>query len=259
MYIAEERQADTTDAEALLTKVNEYLGDLIAAFTGTTLEPERYKDLRTDLLRNPIYAGLAPDFLKRNRDTSALWSFAKSIDGSWEPRRVFLREQFEPLLEYLEKGALQPKRRMPNSYDSSAWAGIDNPAQRVRAVKTLVPLAQSAIDALINHLEQPSHNGGPPLDEITEALNHLRKLHSKLGEILLAADEGTLTSSRGEGLMDEAARFAKRAAKSLKEDPLPYAFSATLLAIFTACGFPGLGGYISAVAMAIKKPSVKVL
>lgn len=145
------------------------------------------------------------------------------------------------------------QQRMPGPYDASAWTGVSEPVQRVRAVQSLVPVAQAAIETLISQLEAPRHNGGPPLDEIEVALGHLRQLHAALGKLLIMADEGTLSSSRGEGLMVEAARYGRRAAKALKNDPVPYALSATLLGLFTACGFPGLGGYLSGLAIAIKK------
>ncbi|MBO9696673.1 MAG: hypothetical protein J7499_10795 [Sphingopyxis sp.] len=245
--------ASDTQDEAY-ERISGYLGDLIGFFTGGSLDGDTYPAMRADLLRNPQYNGLAPTFLKRCRDTSALWSFAKSVDGSWEPRRQFLREQFEPLLDYLEGGAVTgAQQRMPGLYDASAWTGVSEPAQRARAVHALVPLAQAAIEALIAQLEAPGHNGGPPLDEIDAALEHLRKLHTSLGELLLVADEGGLFSSRGEGLMVEAARYGRRAAKALKNDPVPYALSATLLGLLTACGFPGIGGYLSGIAIALKK------
>lgn len=210
--------------------------------------------MRTDLLRNPAYNALAPNFLKSCRDTGALWTFAKSVDGSWEPRRSFLREQFEPLLDFLEGGALSgAQQRMPGSYDAAAWTGVSEPVQRVRAVQSLVPVAQAAIETLISQLEAPGHNGGPPLEEAEVALGHLRQLHAALGQLLTLADEGSLLTSRGEGLMVEAARYGRRAAKALKNDPVPYALSATLLGLFTACGFPGLGGYLSGIAIAMKK------
>lgn len=172
-------------------RVGGYLGDLIGFFTGGSIEGDAYAAMRTDLLRNPAYNGLAPKFLKRCRDTSALWSFAKSVDGSWEPRRSFLREQFEPLLDFLEGGAASDaQQRMPGPYDASAWTGVSEPVQRVRAVQSLVPVAQAAIETLISQLEAPGHNGGPPLDETEVALEHLRQLHAALGQLLIMADEG---------------------------------------------------------------------
>lgn len=166
-------------------RVNNYLGELIGFFTGSTISKEAYFAMRSDLLNNPLYSGLAPAFLKRCRDTGALWSYAKSVDASWEPRRVFLREQFEPLLDHLEGGALTGTQSMPGRYDASAWTGIVEPVQRIKAVQSLVPLAQAAIEALVAQLEAPRHNGGPPLDEVNTALGHLGHLHTALSKLLV--------------------------------------------------------------------------
>ena len=97
-------------------------------------------------------------------------------------------------------------------------------------------------------MEEPRHNGGPPLDEMAAAVENLRELHRVLGEMLIAADEGKLSKAFNEGLPVEAARYAKRAAKALRDDPMPYAVSATILAIMTACGMPDIGGYLTGVA-----------
>lgn len=243
------------ETETPFERVLRYQDDLIGFFTNSgPIGADDYAAMRKDLLNNPTYGGLAPKFLRRCRDTGALWSFAKSIDRSWEPRRVFLREQFEPLLDRLESGNIAPSLRMPGNYDASAWTGIQDPVHRVRAVQTLIPVAQAAVGCLIEHLEQPGHNGGPPLDEVETALTNLRQLHSALGELLTITDEGRLSSTFGDGLILEIARYARRSTKVLKRDPLPYALSGTLLALFTACGFPGLGGYLGGLALAMKRP-----
>jgi hypothetical protein len=91
------------------------------------------------------------------------------------------------------------------------------------------------------------------LDEIEFALERLRKLHASLG-VLLAAVDGDATKPIDPSLVGEIARYGKQAARALKNDPLPYALSATLLAVFTACGFPGLGGYLASMAVVITKP-----
>ena len=71
--------------------------------------------------------------------------------------------------------------------------------------------------------------------------------------MLTAADDGKLADVFNNGLPSEAARYAKRAAKALRDDPMPYAVSATILAIMTACGIPGIGGYLTGVALSMKK------
>ena len=243
-------------AGSLFERVLSYQEDLIGFFTNSgQISQEEYTAMRRDLITNPAYDGLAPKFLQRYRDTGSLWSFAKSVDGSWEPRRAFLRQEFEPLLDYLERGDTVPSRQMPGPYDASAWTGIPNGAQRLRAVQALIPVAQAAVGCLINHLDQPGHNGGPQLDEVSKALENLHALHGALGNLLVLADEGKLGTDTGEGLVTEIARYARRSASALKGDPLPYALSGTLLALFTVCGFPGLGGYLAGLAIAMKKPN----
>lgn len=102
-------------------------------------------------------------------------------------------------------------------------------------------------------LAAPGHNGGPPLDEVEEALGELRQLHAALGKLLSAADDGKLAEAYNDGLAVEAARYAKRAARVLRDDPVPYALAASVLALLTACGLPGIGGFLSSVAIHMKK------
>lgn len=245
----------STEAAVLFDEVLNFQGDLIDYFTGGKgLEEAQYQVMRRRLLEDPRYGGLAPSWLRRNRDLGALWSFAKSVDGRWEPRRQFLREQFEPLLDFLERGGRQSSPRMPGPYDANAWTGVQTTVQQVRAIQTLIPVAQAAVGSLIQHLDVPNHNGGPMLDEVEFALERLRKLHAALGTLLNAVEQGNLKDSIDTGLVAEIARYGRQAARSLKHDPLPYALSGTLLALFTACGFPGLGGYLGGIAIAIKKP-----
>ena len=85
-------------------------------------------------------------------------------------------------------------------------------------------------------------------------MEHLRKLHAALGNLLIAVEEGKLKDTIESGLVAEIAHYGRQTARALKHDPLPYALSGVLLAVFTACGFPGLGGYLGGIAIAIKKP-----
>ncbi|HZG08730.1 MAG TPA: hypothetical protein VEZ70_07120 [Allosphingosinicella sp.] len=242
-------------SQELFERVLGFQAELTDYFTGgKDLDEARYHDMRKELLEDPRYGDLAPKWLRRNRDLRSLWSFAKSVDGSWEPRRQFLREEFEPLLDFLERAGGEPSPRMPSAYDGSAWTGVQSTAQQVHAIKTLVPVAQAAIGTLIEHLEKPGHNGGPPLEEVSFALEHLHKLHAALGTLLSAVEKGELKENIESGLVAEIARYGRQSARALRDDPLPYALSGTLLALFTACGFPGLGGYLGGIAMAIRKP-----
>jgi hypothetical protein len=116
--------------QELFDKVLRFQDELIEYFTGgKNLDESYFRAMRKSLLEDARYGDLAPSWLRRTRDLGALWSFAKSVDGSWEPRRQFLREQFEPLLDFLERDGNEPSARMPGIYDSNAWTGVQSPVQ----------------------------------------------------------------------------------------------------------------------------------
>lgn len=220
---------------------------------GPELDHE-YKELRRILLDDHTYGDVVPTFVKRNRDLGSIWPAFKSFSPQWEPRRIEVRKQFEGALATAERLEFFGKPGdAAAGYDSLAWTGAIKGSDRVRAVQTLIPIAQNAVEHLLTALDVPSHNGGPPLDEISTAIECLRQLHRTLGEMLAAADEGKLLDAGNLGLPTEAARYAKRAARALRDDPMPYALSATILAIMTACGMPGIGGYLTGVALSMKK------
>jgi hypothetical protein len=206
------------------------------------------------LLADPTYTDVVPTFVRRHRDLGSLWPAIKSFSPQWEPRRVEVRKQFEPTLELAERAELFGiNDTNPQRYDSTAWTGASKPSDRVIAVKTLIPIALHAVDHLISSLEAPRHNGGPPLDGTNDAIENLRLLHRALSELLAAVDDGRLADTVNDGFATEAARYAKRAARALRDDPIPYAFSATILAVMSACGVTGIGGYLAGVAVNMKR------
>ncbi len=120
-------------------------------------------------------------------------------------------------------------------------------------MRILLPLASAGVESMIATLSEPNPNGAPVLDERVEALKHLRELHRTWGELLTAVDAGHFDDELGQSLLAQAARYAKRAARELRDDPMPYLSSALLLGIFEACGLPGIGGYLGGVALNVRK------
>jgi len=106
---------------------------------------------------------------------------------------------------------------------------------------------------MIAALSEPNANNAPILDERKEAIENLRSLNRTLTEYLAAVDAGHLDDDLGQGLAAEASRYAKKAARALRDDPMPYLSSALLLGIFSACGMPGIGGYLGGVALNLRK------
>lgn len=240
------------DLEALL-RLQDILLQAAEGARGPELDGE-YKELRRLLLADRNYSDVIPTFVRRYRDLGSLWPAIKSFSPQWEPRRVEVRSQFEAALTKAEKIEIFGRAgNNPLHYDSTAWTGAIAGSERVKAVKTLLPIAQNAVELLIIELETPNHNGGPQLDETMAAIEHLRNLHRLLGELLAMADSGKLGDAVNDDLQAQAAKYAKLAARALRDDPMPYAVSATILAIMTACGIPDIGGYLTGVALSLKK------
>lgn len=205
-------------------------------------DDQQYPNLRREMLRripNP------PVIASAHTTVDSFMAYIKGIDDRGERVRR-IRAHFEPLLDADEGEKVAVA-------DSSTWGAPQSRTARLKTVRTLLPLAQAAVESMITTLSEPNPNGAPILEERAEALTHLRELHRTLGELLGAVDAGRFDDDLGQGLLAESARYAKRAARSLRDDPMPYLASALLLGVFHACGLPGIGGYIGGVALNIKK------
>lgn len=229
--------------EALVERVQSIL---INAAEGrrSVSDDAQYDKLRRELPRRPFAVIGLPPFVSTHPTIDSFSAFIRGVaDRRERVKRV--REQFEPLFRAIEG--------IRDQTDASAWTGIQARATRLLVVRKALPVARAAIDTMIDSLSQPGPNGGPILDEHEEAIGHLRSLHRSLGELLEAAEAGHLDDDLGQGLVAEGARFAKRAARALSRDPMPYATSSLLLTILWACGFPTIGGYLGDVTLNIQK------
>ena len=211
---------------------------------------DEYRELRTNLLRHEEYNDIIPRAVRQNRDLGSFWAEFKSFSPQWEPRRQWIREQFGPLFDRAE---LLERTHELSPVKSGSWTGNESRSQRLRTVQSLLPLAQSAIEGLIDQLSNPGANGGPILDDRQDAIDQLKLLHKTLESLLESIETGRFDDELGGGLAADASRYAKRAARILKDDPLPYVAASLLLGIFSACGFPGIGGYLSGIALTIRK------
>ena len=237
------------DDLAVIVRLQDLLLQAVEGARDGNLDGE-YKAVRRALLESDQYKSLLPRFIKTHRDLPSLWPFFKSYNSSWEPRRKMVRDELIPMMDLAEKNTLYPNLL---ATDSSAWTGTQSAHERLVAIKTLLPVSMASIESLRFELEGPNHNGGPTLDEHVAAIDLLKKLHGTLGELLKIEDEGRLSSEYGNGLLGQAALYAKRAARELKNDPMPYVVSAMTLAILNAIGAPDIAGYMTGVALNIRR------
>jgi hypothetical protein len=205
----------------------------------------QYDKLRRELIRRPFST---PQLVSTHPTVDSFGAFIRGISDRRE-RVKLVRDQFEPLF--------QPFADPPQSaFDASEWGASPSQGSRLKTVRSLLPLAQAAVDSMITTLSEPNPNGAPMMEHKKEAIEHLRELHRTLGELLAVVDAEGL-DAKGQRLLAEAAGYAKRAARSLRDDPMPYLASALLLGIFEACGLPGIAAYLVGITQNITKHSGK--
>lgn len=204
-------------------------------------DDQQYSDLRKAVMRR---LPDPPTLVVTHPTVDSFSAYIKGIENR-QSRVQRVYDEFAPLLEL--------RGHRPGQADASQWTGSDTRTARLKTVRTLLPLAQAAVESMIEALSDPGANNGPILDEREEAIEHLRALHRTLGELLAAVEADRFDDELGQGLAADAARYAKRAARALRDDPMPYLSGALLLGIFEACGFPGIAGYIAGVASNIGK------
>lgn len=232
--------------EALVERVQSIL---INAAEGrrSISDDAQYDKLRRELIRRSFDT---PQLVSTHPTVDSFAAFIRGISDRRE-RVKRIRKQFEPLFKSFTD---QPRP----AFDASAWGAPPSQGSRLKTVRSLLPLAQAAVDSMITTLSEPNPNGAPMMEHKKEAIEHLRELHRTLGDLLAVVDAEGL-DSKGQRLLAEAAGYAKRAARSLRDDPMPYLASALLLGIFEACGLPGIAAYLVGITQNIKKHSGKAV
>lgn len=100
---------DGYDPEAsVLVKAEALLAIMVSRAEGGSGNPDLYKQLRGDLLKNPAIKPMLPSFVESIRDQQHFWSFIKAKYSTYAERREFLWNAFRPLLDHLELGARSP-------------------------------------------------------------------------------------------------------------------------------------------------------
>ena len=215
---------------------------------------QEYSEIRKWLFSRPDFSDRVPPFVRDNSNLERLSSFLFQEFKSADSRRNAVAKSLSSLVALaLAHEGLEPANDLDaTSIDPSDWTGVISSKAKIETVRHLLPIAQDAVAKVIGELDRRGDNGGPPLDDREEALDCLRKLHHALGAMLSAIDTETF-SELGEGLPLEAVRYTTRAIKILRDDPMPYALSTLLMSVFAACGFPGAGAMVSAMALSFTK------
>jgi len=86
----------------LSEKVETFQNMLVSFAAGGSINPQEYKEFRTDLLAEPVVAEMLPRFVRTCRDTGQFWQFIKNEFARYQERRVFLWDSFGPIIDMLE-------------------------------------------------------------------------------------------------------------------------------------------------------------
>lgn len=207
-------------------------------------DDRQYPRLRQELVRRQV---TPPPLVHIHPSLDSFAAYIRSV-GERPAAIERVRREFDDLYRSIEASA-NP------GVASATWTGVADKRMRIAAVRQLLPLAQASVEGLMVQLAQPGANNGPILDERIEALEHLRALRDALGHLIVAVEAGHLDDDLGQGLAAEAARLAKRTTRALRDDPAPYLTSGLLLGVLSACGLPGIGDYLSGIAMNMRRHS----
>jgi hypothetical protein len=89
-----------------LDKVRQLQDIFIAEATGGDASDDEYSKLRLELLRDNAVRDLLPQSVKTCDELSKFWGFIKSKFGTYQERRLFIWEEFSPLISSLEQNII---------------------------------------------------------------------------------------------------------------------------------------------------------
>ena len=95
----------------LIRKVESFKGMLVSRARGGSVDATEFKNLRDELIANPLVNKLLPRFVHAYRSPEEFWSFIKfEFSGTdlYKQRCEYIRNEFDPLLTMLETGSRTP-------------------------------------------------------------------------------------------------------------------------------------------------------
>ncbi len=144
--------------DELLVEV-ESLKNLLRSYaTGGHGENEEYKRLRTELLNEPRVRSTLPRFVPTCRDLSEFWGYIKEKDGTYQERRSYLREQFDPILTLLESEPGAPPdavvsstlSRVSSDYVLEVWS--EALERRTSDPDGAITMARALLESVCKHI-----------------------------------------------------------------------------------------------------------
>ncbi|WP_194190334.1 abortive infection family protein [Clostridium chrysemydis] len=144
---------------------------LIDRATGNGASNEHYTILRSYFLNKPLTKPLVPKWIQQSRDLNQFWSFIKNTVDRYEPRRIFIREQFAELLDYLENNPSElPYHEIINDkinyldsqYINDSWQKIMNRKNSdfEGAITSARTLLESVLKSILDDMGEETASDG---------------------------------------------------------------------------------------------------
>ncbi len=131
---------------------------LVSHATGGQEDEAEYTRLRQVVLAQADLEPVAPRFLRTSRSLGQFWQFIKGKYGTYAERRTYLWNEFRPMLDLLERGALVPSDRIVTiaieRFDSAnvqaAWSkALD---RRSSDPEGAITMARTLLESVCKHI-----------------------------------------------------------------------------------------------------------
>lgn len=142
----------------LIESLERFRNLLIQRATGQHVDENEYIALRRLVVREERFTAQLPTFVHDCRTPSDFWSFIRPRFSSYEERRRFLRQSFEPVLEALEAESRAPGdllatmtlERVDSEHVQDAWRKAL--ARRDEDLDGAITIARSLIESVCKHI-----------------------------------------------------------------------------------------------------------
>lgn len=156
------------DLRELLIKVESLKNMMVAYATGEQTSEADYRQLRDDLIAEPLLKNRLPPCVLTNRTLGEFWGDMKSKFAHYRERRAFLRDEFDPVLTFLEQGVVSPvedhgmevlaKIDLPHIHD--AWKKMLDRAKG-DDVDGAITAARTLVETVCKHILDDLGTGHP--------------------------------------------------------------------------------------------------
>ena len=142
----------------MLHDVEAFQNLLVSVATGGTYDEPAYKELREKLTQEAIIASCLPRFVHTCRNLGQFWQHIKKLFETYQERRDYLWSQFNPILEFLEKGGTEPSsmgatdtlEKIDSPHVADAWKNAYN--RRINDPEGAITSARTLLESVCKHI-----------------------------------------------------------------------------------------------------------